>query len=199
MLTLNFQMKWYRMESSQSGRVSADCWWHFCRNKACCLFQVCLKRVCIATGVYSRVRSRQYSWNAWVIMDGDYKQFFSLHRVSLLKRRRKAAWEKYDRALDGIKRLFVIEFLLFLLIVLLTPLSLMVFFFKTSEKPYAPPLYRFAWYSKHWKVREIRSWNLDIIRDVKVAYHEVDLIRNDYCWISYHDGGEAEPFSCWPR
>lgn len=64
------------MESSQSGRVSAGCWWHFCRNKASCLFQVCLKRVCIATGVYSRVRSCQYSWNTWVILDCDYKQFF---------------------------------------------------------------------------------------------------------------------------
>ena len=80
------------MESSQSGRVSADCWWHFCRNKASCLFQVCLKRLCIATGVYSRVRSCQYSWNTWVILDCDYKQFFSPHHASLLKRRRKAVW-----------------------------------------------------------------------------------------------------------
>ena len=194
MLTLNFQMKWYRMESSQSGRVSADCWWHFCRNKACCLFQVCLKRVCIATGVYSRVRSRQYSWNAWVIIDGDYKQFFSLHRVSLLKRRRKAAWEKCGPCVGRHQAAFCHSVLVVPSNSFVNPTlnSLMVFFFKTSEKPYAPPLYRFTWSSKHWKVREIRSWNLDIIRDVKVAYHEVDLI-------SYHDGGEAEPFSCWPR
>ena len=122
------------MESSQSGRVSADCWWHFCRNKASCLFQVCLKRVYIATGVYSRVRSCQYSWNTWVILDCDYKQFFSPHPVSLLYRRRRTVWEKYYLALDSIKRLFVKVFLLFLLIVLLNTHSLMVFPSKQLER-----------------------------------------------------------------